>query len=89
MNHTAFSTRCILQNCLKHLMVPKSKSCNMSVQFVRQQTTFIFLRNDISCGYVAQLSTNNKMFLPCIPVEALSALRNTVKMVTLLMFQLG
>jgi hypothetical protein len=36
---------------------------------------------------VAQLSTNNKMFLACIPMEALSALKNTVKMVTQLTFQ--
>jgi hypothetical protein len=32
IKHTNFCTRCFLYNCLKHLLMPKSKGCNMLMQ---------------------------------------------------------
>jgi hypothetical protein len=34
-------------------------------QFAVRSLSFTFLRNNISCGQAAQVSTDNKMCLPC------------------------
>jgi len=62
---TALCTRCFLYTQSQHFMLPKSRGYNMLVQFGVQSLSFTFLRNNISCGQVAQVSTDNKMFLSC------------------------
>jgi hypothetical protein len=42
--------------------------------------TFTFLRNDVSFGYAAQLSTKKRMFLFCAPILASNERRNEEKM---------
>lgn len=62
---TALCTRCLLYTWSQHFMISKSRGYNMLVQFSVQSLSFTFLRNGISCGQAEQVSTDNKMFLPC------------------------
>jgi hypothetical protein len=81
MQHTAFCTRCFLQNHLKHFMMPKTRGCDIPVQFGGKHATFTFIRDEVSYRWVAQLSTDNKIFLLCTSLGASSALTNLVNMI--------
>jgi hypothetical protein len=63
MKHTALCTRCFMYTWSQHFMISKSRGYTMFVQFGVQSLNFTFLRNNISCGQAAQVSTDNKMFL--------------------------
>lgn len=56
---STWSTRCLLYNCLKHCMMPKSRDFNMLVQFGGPYTTFRFVRNYVLYRWAVQLSKNN------------------------------
>lgn len=51
------------------------------MQMNRKYAAFTFPRIDIDCGWAAQLLTNKKMFLPCLPMEPSRTLKSSVKIV--------
>lgn len=73
--------RYFLNNCWNMLWCPNPEVLICLCSFVDNVSLILFLRNGMLCTLIAKLPTSNRLLLPPTPMEASSALKNTIKMV--------
>ena len=79
MKHTACSIGASCKTTWSVLGCPNQETVTHLSNLVGDTQHVTVLRNDLYCVWGAQLSTYSKMFVPCTPTEAQSALKNCAK----------
>jgi hypothetical protein len=68
----------------QHLAISSSHKSTTLAKFDEYCTNCTFHRNNTSCGWVAQLVTNNKVFLLYVEIEASGTHKNPTKLDTII-----